>query len=33
LERVNLFPEEHYLIRQMDSGVILKCKGNVWRVV
>jgi carbamoyl-phosphate synthase large subunit len=28
----DLFPEEHYLIRQMDSGIILKSKENLWRI-
>ena len=32
-EATNLFPEEHYLIRQMDSGVILKSEEGVWRIV
>jgi hypothetical protein len=30
--RVNLFPDEHYLIRQMDSGILLKSKENLWRL-
>ena len=32
-EKTNLFPEEHYLIRQMDSGVILKSEKGVWRII
>jgi len=32
LPQSNLFPEEHYLIRQMDSGIVLKGKGNLWRL-
>ena len=30
--QTNLFPEEHYLIRQLDSGVLLKSKENTWRI-
>lgn len=32
-DKVNLFPEEYYLIRQMDSGVILKSKDGVWKII
>ncbi len=32
LPKTDLFPEEHYLIRQMDSGIILKSKENFWRI-
>ena len=32
-ELTNLFPEGHYLIRQMDSGVILKSVKGVWRII
>ncbi|MEM2015827.1 MAG: ATP-grasp domain-containing protein [Candidatus Methanomethylicia archaeon] len=33
IPQTNLFPEEHYLIRQMDSGIILKNKNNRWRIL
>lgn len=33
LPRTNLFPEDYYLIRQMDCGIILMHKDKVWRVV
>ncbi|MEM3166848.1 MAG: hypothetical protein QXM67_07010 [Candidatus Methanomethylicia archaeon] len=33
LPQTNMFPEEHYLIRQMDSGVILKNANNRWRIL
>ncbi len=32
VEKVNAFPDDCYLIRQMDCGVILKCGDNAWRV-
>ena len=32
IEKINLYPEEHYLIRQMDCGVILKYRDQVWRI-
>jgi predicted ATP-grasp superfamily ATP-dependent carboligase len=32
-EETNLFPEGHYLIRQMDSEVVLKSEGGVWRII
>lgn len=32
LPQTNLFPEDHYLIRQLDSGVLLKSKKNIWRI-
>jgi len=32
LPQTNLFPEEHYLIRQLDSGILLKRKENIWRI-
>lgn len=31
--KIDLFPEEHYLIRQMDSGVVLKSKERSWRII
>jgi len=33
IPQVDLFPEECYLIRQMDAGVILKCGGDSWRII
>ncbi|MEM2498472.1 MAG: ATP-grasp domain-containing protein [Candidatus Nezhaarchaeales archaeon] len=33
LPKTDLFLEEHYLIRQMDSGVVLKSKERSYRVV
>jgi carbamoyl-phosphate synthase large subunit len=32
IEKIDLYPEEHYLIRQMDCGVILKYRDQVWRI-
>jgi len=32
LPQTNLFPEEHYLIRQMDSGILLKKEESIWRI-
>ena len=28
----NLFPINHYLVRQLDAGVILECNGSTWRI-
>jgi carbamoyl-phosphate synthase large subunit len=33
LPQTDMFPEEHYLIRQMDSGIILKDANNRWRIL
>jgi len=30
--RTDLFPEDYYMIRQMDSGVILRGRGGKWRI-
>jgi predicted ATP-grasp superfamily ATP-dependent carboligase len=32
LPKFNLFPFNHYLVRQLDAGVILKCDGAKWRI-
>jgi len=33
LPAYNLFPSNHYLVRQLDAGVILECDGATWRIV
>ena len=33
LPAFNLFPSDHYLVRQLDAGVILECNGSTWRIV
>jgi glutathione synthase/RimK-type ligase-like ATP-grasp enzyme len=33
LPAFNLFPADHYLVRQLDAGVILECDGSTWRIV
>jgi len=33
IPETNLFPENCYLIRQLDAGVLLKCGEDVWRIV
>jgi glutathione synthase/RimK-type ligase-like ATP-grasp enzyme len=33
LPAFNLFPAEHYLVRQLDAGVILERDGVTWRIV
>jgi len=33
LSTFNLFPPNHYLVRQLDAGVILECDGATWRIV
>ncbi|MCX8169143.1 MAG: ATP-grasp domain-containing protein [Candidatus Methanomethylicia archaeon] len=33
IPEINLFPNEHYLIRQMDSGIILKSERGCWRIL
>jgi carbamoylphosphate synthase large subunit len=33
LPAYNLFPADHYLVRQLDAGVILECDGATWRIV
>jgi predicted ATP-grasp superfamily ATP-dependent carboligase len=33
LPAFNLFPTEHYLVRQLDAGVILECDEASWRIV
>jgi predicted ATP-grasp superfamily ATP-dependent carboligase len=33
LPAVDLFPSNHYLVRQLDSGVILECEDNTWQIL
>jgi predicted ATP-grasp superfamily ATP-dependent carboligase len=33
LPAYNLFPANHYVVRQLDAGVILECDGATWRIV
>jgi carbamoyl-phosphate synthase large subunit len=33
LPAFNLFPSNHYLVRQLDAGVILECGHTTWRIV
>lgn len=33
LPTFNLFPANHYLVRQLDAGVILECDHTTWRIV
>jgi carbamoyl-phosphate synthase large subunit len=33
LPNYDLFPDNHYLVRQLDGGVILECDGNTWTIV
>jgi glutathione synthase/RimK-type ligase-like ATP-grasp enzyme len=33
LPAFNLFPADHYLVRQLDAGVILECDSATWRTV
>jgi hypothetical protein len=33
LPTFNLFPANHYLVRQLDAGVILEREGTTWRIV
>jgi len=33
LPTLNLFPSDYYLIRQMDSGAILKRDDKIWRIL
>jgi glutathione synthase/RimK-type ligase-like ATP-grasp enzyme len=33
LPTYNLFPADHYLVRQLDAGVILEHEGKSWRIV
>jgi predicted ATP-grasp superfamily ATP-dependent carboligase len=33
LPAFDLFPRDHYLVRQLDAGVILECDGTTWRIV
>jgi len=33
LPQYDLFPENYYLVRQLDSGVLLFGEGSVWRIV
>jgi carbamoyl-phosphate synthase large subunit len=33
LPKFDLFPNNHYLIRQLDAGVILECDDNTWRII
>lgn len=33
LPAFNLFPADHYLVRQLDAGVILECNGSTRRIV
>jgi predicted ATP-grasp superfamily ATP-dependent carboligase len=33
LPAFDLFPSNHYLVRQLDAGVILECDDNTWRIV
>jgi carbamoyl-phosphate synthase large subunit len=33
LPNYDLFPDNHYLLRQLDGGVILECDGKTWRIV
>ncbi len=32
LPSFNLFPADHYLVRQLDAGVILECDKNTWKI-
>jgi hypothetical protein len=32
LPAFNLFPANHYLVRQLDAGVILECDKTTWRI-
>jgi predicted ATP-grasp superfamily ATP-dependent carboligase len=32
LPAFNLFPADHYLVRQLDAGVILECDKTTWRI-
>jgi glutathione synthase/RimK-type ligase-like ATP-grasp enzyme len=33
LPTYNLFPEKHYLVRQLDAGVILEHEDKKWRII
>jgi len=33
LPKFDLFPSNHYLVRQLDAGVILECDDSTWRIV
>jgi carbamoyl-phosphate synthase large subunit len=33
LPKYNLFPENYYLIRQLDAGVILEHDDKPWRII
>jgi len=33
LPAFNLFPANHYLVRQIDAGVILECDKTTWKIV
>ena len=32
LPSFNLFPKNHYLVRQLDAGVILECDKTTWKI-
>ncbi len=33
LPTYDLFPENHYLVRQLDAGVILEHEDKTWRII